>query len=75
MSQQAIIDELLSYSEELRLAYDTCQLLLYHYRTKQANRFFDLLNHLDKDLPAWFIKYFTQLDPSTLFDEEPFFHG
>lgn len=59
MSQQAIIDKLLSYSEELRLAYDTCQLLLYHYRTKQANRFFDLLNHLDKDLPAWFCKKLT----------------
>jgi len=31
----------------LKLAYETCQMLLYHYRKKQANAFFEELEQLD----------------------------
>ena len=59
MTQKAIMDELLSYNEELKLAYDTCQLLLYHYRRRQTTLFFNLLDQLDKRLPEWFRKKLT----------------
>ena len=53
------MDELLSYNEELKLAYDTCQLLLYHYRRRQTTLFFNVLDQLDKRLPEWFRKKLT----------------
>ena len=59
MIQKAIMDELLSYNKKLKLAYDTCQLLLYHYRRRQTNHFFNLINQLDKQLPEWFRKKLT----------------
>ena len=59
MSQKSIIDELLSYSEELKLAYETCQMLLYHYRKKHSTAFFEELEQLDNRLPEWFRKKLT----------------
>lgn len=59
MTEKAIIDELLSYDETLKLAYETCQLLLYHYRTKNTLFFFELIQELDRRLPKEFRKKLT----------------
>ncbi|QCA28757.1 ISL3 family transposase [Vagococcus xieshaowenii] len=57
--QQEIIDELLTYDERLRLAYDTIQ-LLHHYRKKSdVENFFHIINDLSKELPNWFRKKLT----------------
>ena len=47
MTEKAIVDELLSYDSTLKLAYDTCQLLFYHYKQKDTNYFFVVVNTLD----------------------------
>lgn len=59
MTQKAIIDELLSFSELLALAYETCQNLYYHYQTKNSDAFFDEIHMLNKRLPSWFRKKIT----------------
>lgn len=59
MTQKSIVDELLSFDAVLKCAYETCQTLYYHYQEKQANRFFDELSSLDKQLPKWFQKKLT----------------
>lgn len=59
MTEKAIIDELLSYDETLKLAYETCQLLLCHYRRKNATLFFELIEELDQRLPEEFRKKLT----------------
>ncbi|MGM9902832.1 MAG: transposase [Enterococcus sp.] len=43
----------------MKLAYDTCQLLLYHYKQKETNDFFEVVNTLDTQLPEWFRKKLT----------------
>lgn len=53
MTQKAIVDELLSYDEQLTRAYETCQLLLYHFKHKDSQSFSDAINSL---LPQWFCK-------------------
>lgn len=56
MCQQDIVDELLSYDQTLRIAYDTVQYLMYDLKQKDSDRFFEQLSHLDHRLPAWFRK-------------------
>lgn len=55
-TEKAIIDELLSYDSVLKVAYETCQLLLCHYRGKNAQFFFALIQYLDSRLPEEFRK-------------------
>ena len=62
MTQKAIVDELLSYDEQLTRAYETCQLLLYHFKHKDSQSFFDTINSLDQRLPQWFCKKLTFLN-------------
>lgn len=46
----------------LKLAYNTCQFLLYHYKQKDTNYFFEVVNTLDTRLPEWFRKKLTFLN-------------
>ncbi len=62
MTQKAIVDELLSYDEQLTRAYETCQLHLYHFKHKDSQSFFDTINSLDQYLPQWFCKKLTFLN-------------
>lgn len=62
MTQKAMVDELLSYDEQLTRAYETCQLLLYHFKHKDNQSFFDTINSLDQCLPQWFCKKLTFLN-------------
>lgn len=59
ITEQAIVDELLTYDERLRSAYETCQLLCYHFKQKSSRHFFDLIDSLDPRLPEWFRKKLT----------------
>ncbi|MGM0282919.1 MULTISPECIES: transposase [unclassified Enterococcus] len=62
VTQKAIVDELLSYDEQLTRAHETCQLLLYHFEHKDSQSFFDTINSLDQHLPQWFCKKLTFLN-------------
>ncbi len=62
MTEKTTVDELLSYDSTLKLAYDTCQFLLYHYKQKDTNYFFEVVNTLDTQLPEWFRKKLTFLN-------------
>lgn len=62
MTQKAMVDELLSYDEQLTRAYETCQLLLYQFKHKDNQSFFDTINSLDQCLPQWFCKKLTFLN-------------
>lgn len=62
MTEKTTVDELLSYDSTLKLAYDTCQFLLYHYKQKDTNYFFEVVNTLDAQLPEWFRKKLTFLN-------------
>ncbi len=43
LTNQEILEKLLSYSQELREHYDLYQLLLFHFQEKQADYFFGLI--------------------------------
>ena len=43
LTNQEILEKLLSYSQELREHYDLYQLLLFHFQEKQADHFFGLI--------------------------------
>ena len=43
LTNQEILEKLLSYSQELREHYDLYQLLLFHFREKRAEHFFGLI--------------------------------
>ena len=43
LTNQEILEKLLSYSQELREHYKLYQLLLFHFQVKQADHFFDLI--------------------------------
>ena len=43
LTNQEILEKLLSYSQELREHYDLYQLLLFHFQEKQAEHFFGLI--------------------------------
>lgn len=62
ITEKAIVDDLLSYDDQLRAAYEACQLLFYHFNQKDTEHFFDTLNTLDKTLPEWFRKRLTFLN-------------
>ncbi len=62
MTEKATVDELLSYDFTLKLAYNTCQFLLYHYKQKDTNYFFEVVNTLNTQLPEWFRKKLTFLN-------------
>lgn len=53
---QDIIDELLSYDAQLKVGYDTVQLLHYYRKKKDTDNFFATIANLDKQLPHWFKK-------------------
>ena len=53
---QDIIDELLGYDEQLKLAYEAVQLLHYYRKKKDSDGFFSVIQTLDKHLPKWFRK-------------------
>lgn len=59
MTEKAIVDELLSYDDSLKLAYDTHQLLLYYFHQKDSDSFFSIIYSLDKRLPEDFRKKLT----------------
>lgn len=58
VSQTEVIDELLSYSEELRKAYDFIQLLRYYFNKCDNEGFQETLKHIDPTLPKAFKKKF-----------------
>lgn len=43
LTNQEILQKLLSYSDQLQQYYELYQLLLFHFQEKQANHFFDLI--------------------------------
>lgn len=43
LTNKEILEKLLSYSQEHRQHYDLYQLLLFHFKDKQADHFFDLI--------------------------------
>lgn len=53
---QDIIDELLGYDKQLKIAYDTVQLLHYYRKKNDTDGFFKTITLLDKQLPQWFKK-------------------
>lgn len=59
MTKKSIIDELLSYDPILKLAYDTSQLLTYHFVQKDAETFFEIIQTLNQTLPEWFRRKLT----------------
>lgn len=56
MTEKSIIDELISYDDELKHGYTVYQLLLYHFKRRDSESFFDIINSLDQQLPEWFKK-------------------
>lgn len=56
MTEKSIIDEILTYDATLNLAYEAVQLLLYHFKQRDALSFFDVINTMDDRLPGWFKK-------------------
>lgn len=58
ISQTEVIDELLSYSEELRKAYTFVQLLRYFFNKRDNDGFIETLKHIDSTLPKSFKKKF-----------------
>jgi hypothetical protein len=52
IADQAILNELLTYDERLRSAYETCQLLCCHFKQKNSRHFFELIDSLDPLLPT-----------------------
>lgn len=59
ISQTEIIDELLSYTEELRKAYQFVQLLRYYFNKREYESFHEILKNIDPALPQTFRKKFT----------------
>ena len=49
-----VIDRLLSFSSELKEAYDIFHLLMYHFRNKDDRSFFELLKNLPDSLDTQF---------------------
>jgi len=62
MTEKEIMDDLLSYNDQLSAAYEICQLLLYHFRQKDTDSFFYTINTMDIILPEWFRKKLTFLN-------------
>lgn len=58
MTQQGIIDELLSYDDSLKRTYQTMQLLRYHYTQRDSHSFFQMIDEPDPNLPAEFVAKF-----------------
>lgn len=54
MTESMMLDELLSYSDALNATYETLQHILYAFRTKQPNLFFDILESLSDSLDETF---------------------
>ena len=50
LTNQEILDKLLSYSDQLRQHYELYQLLLFHFQEKQADYFFDLIEEVISDV-------------------------
>ena len=50
LTNQEILDKLLSYSDQLRQHYELYQLLLFHFQEKQADHFFDLIEEVISDV-------------------------
>lgn len=59
MTGKAIVDELLTYDHTLKIAYETCQYLMYYFKQGKSRHFFDLIYSLDNRLPKWFRKKLT----------------
>ncbi|MGX6966219.1 ISL3 family transposase [Vagococcus teuberi] len=54
LTKSMMIDRLLSFSANLKEAYDIFQLLTYHFRNKDGQSFFDLLKNLPNNLDKLF---------------------
>ncbi|AQP52862.1 ISL3 family transposase [Vagococcus penaei] len=54
LTESMMIDRLLSFSLNLKKAYDSFQLLTYHFRNKDAHSFFELLKNLSTGLDTLF---------------------
>lgn len=54
LTESMMIDRLLSFSSNLKEAYDNFQLLTYHFRNKDAHSFFELLKNLPTGLDTLF---------------------
>ncbi|VTS49220.1 IS204/IS1001/IS1096/IS1165 transposase [Streptococcus anginosus] len=50
LTNQEILHQLLSYSDQLRQHYELYQLLLFHFQEKQTNHFFDLIEEVISDI-------------------------
>ena len=50
LTNQEILHQLLSYSDQLRQHYELYQLLLFHFQEKQADYFFDLIEEVISDV-------------------------
>lgn len=50
LTNQEILHQLLSYSDQLRQHYKLYQLLLFHFQEKQADYFFDLMEEVISDV-------------------------
>ena len=50
LTNQEILHQLLSYSDQLRQHYELYQLLLFHFQEKQADYFFDLMEEVISDV-------------------------
>ena len=50
LTNQEILHQLLSYSDQLRQHYELYQLLLFHFQEKQADHFFDLIEEVISDV-------------------------
>ncbi|MCZ1947069.1 ISL3 family transposase, partial [Enterococcus faecium] len=59
ISQTEIVNELLSYNEELRTAYHFCQLLRYYFVKRDTEGFQETLKTISSTLPQSFKKKFT----------------
>ncbi|EGO8298123.1 ISL3 family transposase [Enterococcus faecalis] len=54
LTESMVIDRLLSFSSELKEAYDIFHLLMYHFRNKDDRSFFELLKNLPDSLDTQF---------------------
>ena len=58
LTNQEILEKLLSFSQELREHYELYQLLLFHFQEKQADHFFGLIEERFSSVNPIFLTVF-----------------
>ena len=56
MTVKSIVDELISYDDDLKHGYTIYQLLQYQFKQREPEPSFDFINWSDQPLPEWFKK-------------------